>query len=363
MIFLSCIKNFSSIAGQSKGSTLPVKTTRRVYLLYSRTAFIFLNFVVFLSVRVETAAQQTYPAGVEIKTAAHPQTATIGDRISIDLDIRTPQDYRVEIPEPEQQINDFSIFNFSLVPDIQDTHTSEPSEQTHKGSDASPQPHKARIIAAIYKTGTFTFPGIPVFITDTNGVRTEIQSPPVDIKIQSILSEKDQAPRDLKKQADIAEKIRWLFWTLIVVSFCFLSAAAWYLWRRYRKSPVQTQSTPAQDPLDLAESDLRNLIVRNLPQNGHTKRFYILLSEIVRRILEAAYKIPTAEQTTIEIMDSLLQHSGLGRDNRNTIEAFLLQCDIVKFAKYIPSTAENENAVENAFRILGQARDFGTGLQ
>ena len=336
-----------------------VKTSRRVYLLSCFTAFVFLNFFLFVSVCFGASVPQPFPAGVEIKATAHPQTAAIGDRIRIGLNITTPQGYRVEIPEPEHRVDDFSILEFFPGSEVAETLKSEHSAQANKAPEASSQHQQAQIIAAIYKTGKFTFPGIPVFITDNNGVKTEIRSPAVDIEIQSVLKEDDHVLRDLKKQADIQEKFRWLFWTLIIAAVCILGAAVWFLWRKYRNHPASTPSIPVRYTLDLAESDLRNLVARNLPENGHTKKFYILLSEIVKRILETAYEIQTAEQTTLEIMDSLRRHSELEQDNLSRIEPFLLQCDIVKFAKYIPSETENANAVENAFRILEQARNFG----
>ena len=119
-------------------------------------------------------------------------------------------------------------------------------------------------------------------------------------------------------------------------------------------------SAPTQDPFEQAELDLRELIARNLPGNGHTKKFYVLLSEIVKKILEAAYGIHTAEQTTIEIMDSLHRQSGIKQDSLEVVESFLLQCDIVKFAKYIPLKNENDHAAENSFRILAQSREHIT---
>gem|GEM_PF-1364020 len=355
---MSCKVNFSSIDRQFKISILPVKASRRAYMLSCSTACIFLIFFLFVSVCSGASAQQLFPAGIEIKATAYPQTATIGDRIRIELNVTAPQGCRVEIPEPEQQIDDFSILDFFPGPNVTETHKSEQSERVNEAPETSSQHHQAQIIAAIYKTGTFTFPGIPVLITDNAGVKTEIQSPPVDIEILSVLKEDDHVLRDLKKQADIPEKFHWLFWTLVIVAVCILGTAVRFLWRQYRNRPVSTHSIPARDTFDLAESDLRNLVARNLPENGYTKKFYILLSEIVKRILETAYEIHTAERTTSEIMDSLGRNSRLKQDNLNAIEPFLLQCDVVKFAKYIPSKIENENAVETAFRILAQAREF-----
>ena len=63
----------------------------------------------------------------------------------------------------------------------------------------------------------------------------------------------------------------------------------------------------------------------------------------------------------MEIMDSLHTHSGLVQEIPEAIQSLLLQCDMVKFAKYIPSNSENDHAAAAAFQILVQARKFAVG--
>ncbi|MBN2319095.1 MAG: hypothetical protein JXR49_08455 [Acidobacteria bacterium] len=324
---------------------------------YNAVFFLFVFFL-FLSACFATAVQQPVPAGIEIRTQAYPETAAIGDPIRFELDVTTPEGYSVEIPEPEQQTGDFFILEFFPGPVVTDSDGSEKKSLLSERKEAESQQHQARIVAAVYKTGTFTFPGIPVYISDDRGRKTELESPPVDIEIQSILTGNDPDLRDLKKQADIPGEIPWLLWTLIAATACLLGAAAWYIRRRYRKTSHEIPLIPAQDPLDLAESELRNLIAGRLPENGRTKKFYVLLSEIVKRILEAAYGIATAERTTIEIMESLHRRSELSLPIPEAIQSILLQCDVVKFAKYIPSKVENDGVVEEAFRILASAREY-----
>ena len=82
---------------------------------------------------------------------------------------------------------------------------------------------------------------------------------------------------------------------------------------------------------------------------------------MVKRILEAGYRIHTAERTTSEIMDSLRGESGRAREEMNRIESFLLQCDFVKFAKYVPEKAEHESAAQDALWILEISRQSAVG--
>jgi hypothetical protein len=291
------------------------------------------------------------PPNIDIHAGASPKVATAGDRIQIDLDITMPQGYRVEVPTLDTNAGDFSILDFFPGPAI----------SAAGKSPASPQPgtpvhHQARIIVALYKTGKFVFPAIPIKIKTADGKEISAKSPPVDIEIKSVITDKNPNLKELKKQAEIPEPTRWLLWIIIASSACLLGAIAWYLWKRRRKRPEPLTPAQTQNLLDLAEADLRNLLARGLPESGCEKQYYVLLSEIAKKILEAGYAIHTAEQTTSEIMDSLNNLGVPDSGNRTQIESFLLRCDVVKFAKYIPSRTEQQTASQDALRILAIAR-------
>jgi hypothetical protein len=296
-----------------------------------------------LSLHATTAAQATLPPGVNIQLEASPKNATIGDHIRINLDIITPQGYRVEILKPEIQNGDFSILEFS-------------SESKPAKSNGALLYHGAKIIVAIYKTGAFTFPPVRMVLVDSAGNKTEVASPSVNIHIQSVI-DKDHALKDLKKQADIPERSRWILWLALVVAGCILILLAWRFWKRKQnRSPAINTSMPVRNPLDVAESELKSLLAQGLPAGGHEKKFYILLSDIVKRILESGLGINAEEQTTSEIMESLSQVPDLSMEKLELIENSLGSCDIVKFAKYIPSKSEHEAAGEGALKILAAAR-------
>jgi hypothetical protein len=196
-----------------------------------------------------------------------------------------------------------------------------------------------------------------VKIKTAGGKETTVSSPPVDIQIQSVLVEKNPALRDLKKQAEIPEPTRWLLWGIVVLSTCVLCAIFWHFWRRRRRKPVALTPAQRQDLLELAEIDLRNLLAQGFPESGKEKQFYVLLSDIIKRILSAGYGIHTAEQTTSEIMQALNRKTVPGSEEAKKIESFLLRCDVVKFAKYVPSGNEHASATEDALQILTRVKE------
>jgi hypothetical protein len=300
--------------------------------------------------------QASLPSGVEIHAKAAPEIATVGDPIRIDLMVSMPAGYRLDVPKPESQIGDFTILDFFPGPTTPDSGKSgKPSAPFQTLAGAS-QHHQAQIVAAAYKTGKLTFPSIRMKLHTADGKEIEFFSPPVNIEIQSVLNDKNQNLIDLKKQAEIPEQWLWLWWGTIIIGVLILGAAIWIGLKRRRKRPAPLSPAQVQNLIDLAEADLKNLLARGLPESGNEKQFYILLSEIVKRILEAGYGIHTAELTTSEIMSSLYNKTELESRKTELIESFLLRCDVVKFAKYLPSGIEHEAASKDALQILMEAR-------
>jgi hypothetical protein len=296
------------------------------------------------------------PAQSHIRIEAYPKAATIGDPIRLQLDIEMPAGSQAEIPKPVAKSGDFSIVDFSsgLVPASADKAKGSTKSVPHQSS--APAHHQTQITIAVYRTGKFTFPAIPIRIKTPEGKEIAAESLPVDIEIRSVLTEKNQDLKDLKRQAEIPEPVNWLLWIMVIAAACAICALIWYFRRRRRMRPIALTPAETRNLLDIAESDLRNLLARGLPGSSEEKAFYIAISDITKRILEVGYGIHTAEQTTSEIMESFRNRSDTGLENRDLIESFLTRCDMVKFARYVPTNTEHEAASQNALRILEEAR-------
>ena len=300
--------------------------------------------------------QASLPPGVEVHVHTTPQTGTVGDPIQIDLDISMPPDYQVEIPPPRSQEGDFVILDFMPGSTTPEALRARPDSQSSPEQKEKRLHRRYRILATVYRTGKFTFPAIQMKLKTAEGKVIPIESPPVNIEIQSVLTDKDKNLKDLKKQAEIPEPFPWILWSGIALALIIIVVIAWFLRRRHRRRPVSFSPEQTQDLLELAEADLRDLLARGLPDSGMEKQFYVLLSEIVKRILEPGYEIQTAERTTSEITESLNSKPSMETKNLEKIEFFLLRCDIVKFAKYIPSRTEQEAATQDAIQILEEAK-------
>ncbi len=308
--------------------------------------------------KISTPTQVSLPPGVEIKVEAKPQKATVGDLINIDIDAVMPSGCRIELPKFAGQVGDFSILDFLPGPVIPEINRDSQPTQSESNQDGGRVRHQARIVAAIYKTGKFDFPPIQMTLWTAEEEKIVFPSPGISVEIQSVVTENDQNLRDLKRQAEIPEPVRWFLWFILALLVSIVGVISWWLWRQRSKPVFAQPAMPNVDPLDLAEAELRDLLGRGLLEKGFVKQFYVELSEIVGRILEAGYGIHTMEKTTSEIMESLCNSppSAPTAGDLEQIEAFLIECDMVKFAKYYPAEAENMAAAENAFQILAAAK-------
>lgn len=297
------------------------------------------------------------PPGVRIKVEANPKEATVGDPIRIDMNISMPSGYQVEVSKPAASAGDFYVMGFSSgLPAPNAGKAGKDLNSDAPGTDAAVQ-HHTRITIAVFRTGKFTFPRIPLIIKTSAGEVIAAESPPQDIEIRSVIAAENPTLKDLKTQADIPEPVGWLLWAALILASGAILALIWYVdRRRRRRQELPPNPVQVKDLLDIAEADLRHLLACGLPHSGEEKRYYVALSEITKRILEAGYGIHTAERTTSEIMHSLRDKIEPDSADVARIESFLSRCDVVKFAKYIPASEEHELASKYALYILAQVR-------
>jgi hypothetical protein len=306
---------------------------------------------ILLCVQMEALARQEkgLPPGFDVKVQVQPQTANVGDPIQVDFDFTLPAGFQLKFPNIEPQIGEFTVLEKHPGPTLPGT-----AEPAASDSQGGLRHHRARLVVAVYKTGEFEFPALAFMLHSTDGKETAAPSPAVKIRIASVLPPGDSSLKDLKKQAEIPESVRWLLWIGLAAAALALAAAVW--WRRkHRRAPAATAVAlaPQVDPLDLAEAEYRDLLKRRLIEKGMIKQFYVEISEIIKRALEAGYGVPTVERTTAEIMEDYARASQGGTEQ---IETFLLSCDMVKFARYVPSASETDDCIQKAGRILAECR-------
>lgn len=127
--------------------------------------------------------------------------------------------------------------------------------------------------------------------------------------------------------------------------------------RRLRKEKKQEVKPTVVEPAHIvAFRELELLRNEQLWQKGETKRYYIRLTEIVRKYLENRYGVNSLELTTSETLDALVKTGFKKNESYNRLRSVLSQADLVKFAKYKPDPVENDTVFNESWEFVDTTR-------
>ncbi len=92
---------------------------------------------------------------------------------------------------------------------------------------------------------------------------------------------------------------------------------------------------------------------RNMWQQGLTKEYQSLVTDVLRAYIEERFTVPAMESTTDELLASL-RMSEMNAGQREQLGNMLHMADMVKFAKWTPLPAENEQLMAGAIKLVQQ---------
>ena len=132
-----------------------------------------------------------------------------------------------------------------------------------------------------------------------------------------------------------------------------------YIVRRLRKKTnIEEEEVKPQIPaIVTAREKMAQLKESNLWQSEKYKDYYTDLTGIAREYLEGQFNIDAIEMTSDEILDEVRK---IQLDNLifSKLQNTLITSDLVKFAKAIPSPAENENAFKDINSFIEESFVF-----
>lgn len=105
-------------------------------------------------------------------------------------------------------------------------------------------------------------------------------------------------------------------------------------------------------PRERALWELRELLARNLPEQGRAKEFYVALTAIVRRYIRRRHGIRAYEQTTWEFLRDAEKHPAFSEATLARLRDFLTAADMIKFAGVTASEETVRHSVETARNYL-----------
>lgn len=300
--------------------------------------YIYIVVMLLLSFQSKSFAKGNNNA-VNISTSVDKTIATIAERITYTVLLEYNKDITCEIILPEKQIGIFKI---------------------HK-TDVSDKDTKDKIIKKFtfqissLETGKHLLPRetIKYYSSGNSADITTIKTPSIQIDIKSLL-EHDEKITDLSKLKDIKkpvlialDKTKLNKIILVALAFVILIIMIIVLIKIYRNRKNQPK-IPLKTPYEIAIEELIRLQHQHLVEHNQVKEYYFKLSIIIRKYLEGRFAINAPTQTTEEFFKIVSKNDVLKTEYKLSLQAFLNNCDFVKFAKYMPEKEEIEKTYNSA---------------
>jgi hypothetical protein len=302
---------------------------------------IFLLFTLALP-----AAAQSPEANVEffLKSAEPDQPLTIGDRITLRLEVTHPLNSQVELPEVVEQWGPFEVLE-QTEPEIVDNNDGTATT----GKD---------IVVTVFEPGEFQTPSLVVTHHRADGSTEELGAPVIQLNVTSVLTD-DTTLRDLKPQAELPPPPLWpwlvagLLLTILLLGL-LAGVALWLYDRRRKRAQMELAPAPFIDtrpPEVIAYEELDRIEVLNLPAQNQIKEHYFLVDLCLRRYIEGRYNFPALEQTRSEVQHSFRRTATPAEQVAEFMNLFA-ESDLVKFARYIPQADNIHSLINRARRIV-----------
>jgi hypothetical protein len=147
---------------------------------------------------------------------------------------------------------------------------------------------------------------------------------------------------------------RWIWIVLGAAAVAFgagvLTSRIW----KNRESLIP--AAPPIPPHEIALRALQQLKEKGLLERDECKAFYTELSLILRTYLEGRFQLNAPDETTEEIVEEMSRSPELNGAQRNILQDFMRQADIVKFAKGHPDRNTMEAAFDTTRQFVEETR-------
>ena len=295
-------------------------------------------------------AQEESQSGVRVSFAADRTSLTVGDIVTLTLEVIHPADHVVVVPRLGPEWGSFEV-------------KSQTPAQTESNLDGT-ETTRQRIEVTLFAPGTFETPGLPLSVRGPEGGVEQVFPSPVRLTVNSVLSGSDEALKDIRPPSDLSPPSSIVPGALAVAVLAVVAAlaAGWRLaHRRLQGLKEQTVSvTDTRTPWEAALQEIDRIERLDLPADGRFKEHYTLVAGVTKAYLRATFledssSMEATEMTTDEIVTALNQ-SPLDRKNARLVAELLLEADFVRFSSYPPPVSQAHDALLLARDIVERTK-------
>jgi hypothetical protein len=266
----------------------------------------------------------------------------IADRFRLALEVRSEEQYEVNLPEFGEHLETFGIVDYRVPPP--------------QLIDDGMVLHRKFYELEPFLSGDYTIPPMKILFRkkgEESEQKHEIESEELIIKVKSLL-QKDATSLTIKEivpPVQPAEPARWwvTYGAIGAVVFGASGVFVFFLRRRGREIDEAIRRRAANE---IAYEDLEALLAEKLIEKGELKTFYLRLSGVLRHYIEDRFGLRAPERTTEEFLRDLHSTDVLVPSHKDLLRAFLQHCDMVKFAEHQPTNNEIQKAFDSCKQFI-----------
>ncbi len=279
---------------------------------------------------------------VSVVATVDSPSVSLGDWIRLSVEVKHPAGQKIQFPALKDSLGSFEIVQ---------------QDSLMKKDENGESILSKKMIIAKYESGNFYVPPVVVTFMNAQGVADSASSNSIPVEVRGVEVDTTQAIRDVKAPISVPMSIEEI--AVYIGAALVVAGAAYgiyfYIKKKKRTGMVVEDDTP-EIPADVAAlQKLEALESEHVWQSGEVKLFYSRATEIVREYFEKRYGIMALEMTTGEVMDQLEKFT-IEKNVSGSIEQFLSNADLVKFAKHQPIASENEGIIPLAKVIVDKTK-------
>jgi hypothetical protein len=295
--------------------------------------------------------------GVALEVELSGDRATVGEPLTLVVDVSAPEGVEIRMPEPAEELGPFRVIDAKRPPGV-------PGEQGRRWR------HTYEL--ETYESGDLELPAVSVAYLDRRGDDAEGTAPaelslavePISVRVESVLDATAEPElRDIRGFRELPAARPWWFWPAVATVAAFLAALVTtaILRRRRRGAGDGAAPAPVVPPHVWARDALDRLEAEQLPDRGEVHAFFFRLSDVVRGYIERRFAIDAPDRTTEEFIREMRDHPRLAEEHQRLLGGFLRSADMVKFALHRPPLEQCGRAMATARRFVDETTPAGAG--
>lgn len=287
---------------------------------------------------VPMSAQDAGTGDVRVHMETDSSRLRIGEWMGATITVDAPADARVRMPATAADFAHAEVVS-----------TEKPAAE--RSGDR--MRYTRRLVLTAFDTGAVELRALVRYTLPGDTTALLAQSNPVTVTVRTVQVDTTKTFRDIRDVVDVP--LPWWAYLLYALGALALGYAAWWLYRRWKRRPVEepvVEAVTDEEPdFVVALRRLRALEDGQVWQRGEDKVFQSELSETLREYIERHYGLHALEQVTGEIVAGVAR-LGLPPALIEGLERTLHTADATKYAKYRPTGEEHHNGLRFSYGFV-----------